>query len=85
MAAPPIILSKPNILVTVSDSTVNLVSQSSGWVFGYVEAIYDTCDDVTVGQRVLFKPKADNALLYGSTIYYLVNETQKLFREPIAP
>lgn len=85
MPAPPIILSRPYILVTASESVLNIQSEKSGFIFGYVEAVYDTCDDVTVGQRVLFAPKQDKALLYGSTIYYLVDETHKLFKEPVAP
>lgn len=80
---PPIILSSPYILVTQAESSLSVTSQTSDFVFGYVEAVYDTCDDVTVGQRILFAPKFSKALLYGSTLYYLVDEAHKLFKEPI--
>lgn len=85
MPVPPIILAKPFILVTSSQSTIGITSQTSDYIFGYVSAVYDTCDGVTVGETVLFAPKDSKALLYGSTMYYLVNEAHKLFKEPIAP
>jgi len=83
MPAPPIILARPYILVTLSESSVGVTSQKAGHVFGYVEAIYDTCDDVTVGMRVLFDITQTKTLYYGSTQYYLVDEQHKLFKEPI--
>lgn len=81
MPTPPIILSKPYVLVTLSESGNGITSQLSGFVFGYVEMIYDTCDDLVVGQRILFDIKTAKALYYGSTQYYLVDEAQKLFKE----
>ena len=79
---PPIILSKPNLLVSKTDIGPNgETSQSADFVYGYVEMIYDTCDDVVVGQYVLFQLSIARALLYGSTIYYIINEQHKLFKE----
>lgn len=80
---PPIVLSRPHILVTRSESSAGITSQLTGFIFGYVEMIYDTCDDVVVGERVLFDINTAKALLYGSTIYYMVDEATKLFKEPI--
>lgn len=78
---PPIILSKPYILVTLSESSNLITSQRAQFVFGYVEMIYDTCDDVVVGQKVLFDINTSKALQYGSTIYYMVDEQHKFFKE----
>lgn len=82
-ALPPIILSKPYILVTLTESSIGVISQTSDYYMGIVEAIYDTCDDISVGMKILFSPKTSRALLYGSTIYYVVDESHKLFKEPL--
>lgn len=78
---PPIILSKPNILVTVAGAPNGTVPTTAGYQYGLVEAVYDTCDDLEVGQYILFKPQIESSLLYGSTIFYIVNEAHKLFKE----
>lgn len=69
-------------MVTLSQSSYGLVSQKAGFVFGNVEAIYDTCDGIVVNERVLFDIIEAKALYYGSTQYYLVDEQHKLFKEP---
>lgn len=82
---PDIILSKPFVLVTISSSPLGMQSQTADYSFGYVERIYDTCDNVSVGQTILFSLKDAKALLYGSTIYYVVDETHRLFKEEPLP
>lgn len=82
MAAPSITLSKPMILVTRSFSTLGITSQSDNFVFGYVEKIYDTCDRVTVAQTVFFDFRQARQILYGSTMYYLIDEQYVEFSEP---
>lgn len=83
---PDIILSKPWILVTLSSSQLGIKSnQSFGWEFGTVQKIFQTCDKLIVGDSILFEPKKWPQLVYGSTIYFLVEETNAAFTEVIPP
>lgn len=86
MAVPDIILEKPFILVTLSQSALGIqVEQAFGFEFGTVEAKYETCDRVDVGQSVLFQPDKGVKLVYGSTIYFMIEDGNTAFSEVIPP
>lgn len=78
---PNITLAKPYILVTKAESPSGLTPQTQGYWFGYVQMVYDTCDDLTVGQYVMFAPGNARAIFDGTSIYYIIDEAHKIFKE----
>lgn len=77
-----IILNSPYVLVTLANSPAGIVpSGSTNLVFGYVERVNELCDSVLVGEYVFFDRDTAKAVQYGSTVYYLVDETFNLFKE----
>lgn len=86
MPAPNVILSKPWVLVTTSSSALGIqVQQGFGWEFGTVQKVFQTSDKLAVGDSILFQPEKWAKLVYGSTIYFLVEETNAAFTEVIPP
>lgn len=83
---PGITLNAPNILVTQSGaSTLGIQNAQFGWILGTVEDVYDTTDKSVLGQTVYFDPTKVQSFIYGSTIYYIVDENFASFVEPPAP
>jgi hypothetical protein len=83
---PDIILSKPWVLVTLSQSQLGIqVQQGFGWEFGSVALVFQTSDKLQVGDNIIFQPEKWAKLVYGSTIYFLVEETNAAFTEIVAP
>jgi hypothetical protein len=86
MAAPDILLKRPFVLVSISSSEVGIdVSQSFGWEFGQVQLVYQTCDALEIGNSVLFRPDDGVKLVYGSSIYFMINDNNAAFVENAAP
>lgn len=78
-----IILNKPYLLVTLSNSPAGIVPTSSTTlVFGVVVMAYATCDSVAVNDFVLFNQIDAQSVMYGSTVYYLVDESFSFLKEP---
>ena len=70
------------MLVTLVNSPSGIqVSENTNLVFGFVWMINDLCDSVEVGEYVFFDITKANAIQYGSTIYYLVDEALKIFKD----
>ena len=83
---PGIILNAPNILVTQSGaSSLGIENTQFGWILGTVEDVYDTSDKSSLGQTVYFDPTTVQSFIYGSTLYYIVDENFASFVEPLAP
>jgi hypothetical protein len=85
MPVPSINLHKGQLLVTLTYSGLGVVSNTADFQFGYVEKIYDGCNFVYVSQLVLFPLSKSKQILYGSTMYYIIDETYTLFDEPTPP
>lgn len=86
MATPDIILNRPWILVTLTTSSLGIKpEQAFGYEFGLVQKIFQTCDRVIVGDSVFFQPERGVKLVYGSTIYFMIEETNSAFSEVIPP
>lgn len=83
MPTPNIILNAPYILCTLANSPGGdiLPVGNSDLVFGYVEMINSLCDSVSVGEFVFFNIKDAKAIQYGSTIYYLLDESFNIFKQ----
>jgi hypothetical protein len=81
MPAPDIILDKPFLLVSLSASPLGIVPLKQGFVIGYVEKVYETSDKTETGQYVMFDKDKSRAFVYGSTVYYIVDENDSLFQE----
>jgi hypothetical protein len=82
----PIILNKPYLLVTLANSPSGIVTNGeTTLVFGLVNMIYATCDKVRVNDYVLFNQAKADSVMYGSTIYYLVDEAFSIFKEETPP
>lgn len=78
----PIILNKPYLLVTLSGSPTGIVpNEKTTLVFGLVDMIYATCDKTSVGDFVLFNQNKSDSVMFGSTIYYLVDESFTVFKQ----
>lgn len=82
---PNIILGKGQLLVTLSYSGEGVVSIGTDFRFGYVEMVYDGCTKTEVGRKVYFPFKEARQILYGSTMFFLVDEIFSLFKEPTPP
>ncbi len=82
MSAPDITLGKGLILVTQSSSILGIEFQSQGFLYGYVELVNDLSDMTAVGDTIVFMEKdVINSFRYGSSIYYVLNEGQNIFKE----
>jgi hypothetical protein len=66
----------PTGIVPVGDTNLS---------FGLVQMKYDTCDNVAISDYVLFDITKARSIMFGSTIYYLVDEALCLFKEPPFP
>lgn len=73
-ALPDITLQKGQVLITQSDSSIGLVSVDNTLLFGQVEMVYATSDRITVGNVVMFDSQKAKRIMYGSTIYYLIDD-----------
>lgn len=81
-AIPDLILYSPNILVTQTSSSLGLGdSQSFGKMYGLVQQVFQTCDRCAVGDTVLFDPLKSTKIIYGSTIYFLTEQSNSSFSE----
>lgn len=79
-----IVLPANNILVTQSSvSGAGIEVQTPGYVFGVVAAVSSVSNGVQTNQSVLFKQKDAVVLKYGSSVYYLLDESNVAFREEI--
>lgn len=85
MALPSIILNSPFILITLSSSPTGIIPNKKGHQIGYVELVYDTSDNTTVGQYVMFDSEKAESFIYGSTVYYRIKEEQVLYKENSPP
>ena len=86
MAAPNISLTGTQVLVTQSASGLGVVSLDNMTQFGVVQKVSDLCDRVIVGSYVNYElNKIIDRLLYGSTIYILINEENISGVEVIPP
>jgi len=86
MPAPAIILSKGQMLVTKSGSILGILPIGNNqYSFGTVALIYDTSNDIAEGDTILFNSKTSDTFMYGSTVYYLVEEKNVAGNEGVAP
>lgn len=86
MAVPDILLKRPYVLVSLSSSGLSIdSSQAFGWFFCTVEKIYQTCDSVAVGDSGIIEPEKGVKLIYGSSIYFMIDEQAIAFTEVIPP
>lgn len=85
MAAPDTNLSGTQVLLTQSDSGLGVISLDNKTQFGVIAKVSDLCDNVAVGNYVMYNPKDGRQLLYGSTIYILINEESISGVEVIIP
>lgn len=71
---PNITLQKPFIMVGITTSPSSITADSTGFFFGYVWGIYDTCDSIESGDVILFP--ADNAvqIRYQNNVFFLIDE-----------
>ena len=81
MALPNIIISSPYIVVTLSQSPTGVIPNKAGFVIGYVEMVNQLSDKVTTGQYVMFNQSITESFIYGSTVYYRVDENDIMFQE----
>ena len=81
MPLPDIIISSPYVVVTLSASPTGVVPNSKGFVIGYVEMVNQLSDKVATGQYVMFNKELTESFIYGSTVYYRVDENDILFQE----
>ena len=86
MPLPTIILNPPQLLVTLSNSPRGYVPYgNTTFTVGFVQMVYDGSLDTIVGDYVYFYSDKVPAFVYGSTVYYVVPENQRVFKEPIVP
>lgn len=88
MAAPDITLNKGQLLVTKSGSGLGIfIIGNTPYSFGSVEKVSDLSSGYVVGASILFNANAKEtaSLMYGSTVYFLVNEKDVTGTEVIPP
>lgn len=82
MAAPDVILKTGTILVTQTTSVLGIEMVTQGFLMGYVELVNDLSDSTAVGDIIVFNQKEVIAsFVYGSSVYYVLNEKQNTFKE----
>lgn len=75
MAAPSITLGAGQVLITNSTSVLGIYSLDNKVQFGTVALVNDLSDKVTVNDSVMYdKDKVQSTLIYGSTLYLLIDE-----------
>lgn len=75
MSAPAITLGIGEVLITQSASVLGISSMDNKTLFGIVQKASDLSDNAVVGSAVSYDAsKIKDRLLYGSTIYVLINE-----------
>lgn len=84
MAVPDIDLQEPFILISLSDSLLGIILQTDQWVFGTVEKVYSGAT-VAVTNSVAFPLENSVQIVYGSSIYYMVDITNLFFSENYTP
>lgn len=85
MSAPDITLGYGQILVIQSVSGLGVSSTDNKTQFGTVQKVSDLCDSYIVGDSVMYDPTKGSSLVYGSTIYILINEENISGVEVIPP
>lgn len=81
MPLPDILISPPFVIVTLSASPSGVIPNKAGFQVGYVEMVNQLSDKVTTGQYVMFDINSAESFIYGSTVYYRVDENNILFQE----
>lgn len=81
MPLPDIIIESPYVIVTLLSSPSGIIPNKAGFQVGYVEMVNQLSDKVTTGQYVMFDSLKAESFIYGSTIYYRVDENEILFQE----
>ena len=85
MAVPDIVLQEPFILISLSDSLLGIRLQTDQWVFGTVEKVYSGATAFAVTDSVAFPKENSVQIVYGSSIYYMVDITNVFFSENYTP
>jgi hypothetical protein len=81
-----IILKRGECLLTIAASTLGFYFyQGRALNFGTVAAACEVSDFIAVGESVWFDASAAKTIAYGSTIYYLVLESNIHFKEVTPP
>jgi hypothetical protein len=75
MPIPNFNLAAGQFLATQSSSVLGIEIQSQGYLFATVDDVYEGSDFAVAGQSVIFREKDAIKMKYGSTIYYLLSET----------
>ena len=82
--APDIVLNRGQLLLSQTTSSLGILSDTSGLLFGVVKIIYPTSENRTVGDIVLFNPDDAIRIIYTNVTYYLIDEIKTFFKEVIA-
>lgn len=85
MAAPSITLGIGQVLITNTSSSLGILPIDKNLKFGTVELVYDSCDNLTVGDFIMYDQRNGQQFMYGSTLYILINEQYLSGKEPAAP
>lgn len=62
------------VLVRKKPSLLSIQYQGSNLVTALIEAIYATSDLFSIGQYIVYDSNFGEQLVYGSTIYFLIDE-----------
>lgn len=85
MAVPNITLHEPYILLSLSNTNLGITLQTSDFSFGIVEKLYSGANKFSVGDSVAFPINDAVQILYGSTVYYMINIASIFFKENYTP
>lgn len=85
MAAPSIILGIGQVVITNASTTLGILAIDKNLKFGTVELVYDSCDNFTVGDSIMYDQRNGQQFMYGSTIYILINEEHLSGKETDLP
>jgi hypothetical protein len=85
MAAPYINLGIGQILITQSASTLGVSPINNYLKFGTVQLTYDSCDNLAISDSVMYDERNGLEMIYGSTIYILINEEHLSGKEEPLP
>ncbi len=81
MAAPNIVLFKKQILLQENGSKLNIIVENTTNIFGEVVGKNDLVTNASIGDIVLFDPSTCIIIKTSTSLYYIVNESDLIFKE----
>lgn len=85
MSAPVIIFTKPQVILSETESWMSIKIDAAPFQFGQIESVADLVDGLQAGDRVMYDPTNAVRMLYEGEEYFLVDVDKVYFKETVPP